>query len=140
MYSVKIFLNKNYQFDNNQKPIWRDSCLQPILCREFKSSDFLLAKGNALLVGDAGGFPLPGRGEGIGTAIKSGLLAGHSIMKAIELDETADGIYLNEIKGIISVLNEISSWVKRIREETKSGGHSLPEVLEKAYRSTLKMF
>jgi len=136
---VKDLLAKNYHFDINQKPFWRDGCLTPITCQPIPQP-FLPAKGNILLTGDAGGFILPVSGEGIGVAIKSGLLAANSIMKAIESAKQPDRIYLAEIKGMLSVFSEIYPWCERIAEEMGSGGHSLPEVLRDAYRSTLRMF
>ena len=107
--------------------------------REITSYTFLPAKGNVLLVGDAAGLLLPVTGEGIGTGIKSGLLAADSIIRAVESGEQPDKIYLTEIESVISVFKEISPWFKKITEETKSGGHSLPEVLRDAYQSTLRM-
>ena len=90
--------------------------------------------------GDAGGFVLPVSGEGIGTSIKSGLLAAGSIIKAVKSGAQPDSIYLNEVEVIISEFNEILPWFKRIVAETKSGGHSLPQVLAEAYSDTLRMF
>ncbi len=137
---TKEFLAQNYHFDINQKPAWREGCLEPVMYGELTSYAFLPAKGNALLVGDAGGLILPVSGEGIGTAIKSGLLAADSIIRAVESGEQPDKIYLTEIDGIISIFKELSSWSKRIAEEISSGGHSLPQVLRDAYYSTLRMF
>ena len=137
---LKDALNKEYHFDISQKPVWRGSCLEPVMYRQLTSQTFLPARGNALLVGDAAGFLLPVTGEGIGTAIKSGLLAASSIIRALETKEQPDEIYLTEIKGIISIFNEIYPWFRRIIEETRGGGHSLPEVLWEAYHNTLRMF
>jgi len=137
---AKHFLAQNYHFDISKNSVWRGGCLEPVLYKELTSYTFLPAKGNALLVGDAAGFLLPVSGEGIGTAIKSGLLAANSITKAIEQDQPADDIYLSEVKGIISVLKEISPWFRRIVEETKGSRYSLPEVLREAYQNTLRMF
>ncbi len=140
MEQTKDFLAKNYRFDISQKPVWREGCLNPVLYRELTSHTFSPAKGNALLVGDAGGLMLPVSGEGIGTAIKSGLLAANSIIRAIESGRQPDRIYLTEVESIISVSKEIYPWHKRIAEEIKGGGHSLPEVLRDAHHSTLRIF
>jgi len=137
---TKNFLAKNYHFDISQKPVWRGGCLEPVMYREVTSYTFLPAKGNALLVGDAAGFLMPISGEGIGNGIKSGVLAANSIIKALELGEPPDKIYLTEIENIISVFKEIYPWFKRVIEETKDGGYSLPEVLRDAYHSTLRIF
>ena len=137
---TKDFLAQNHHFDVSQKPVWRGGCLEPAMYREVTSHTFLPAKGNALLVGDAAGVLLPVTGEGIGTGIRSGLLAADSVITAVESGGQPDKIYLTGIEGIISVFKEISPWFKKIAEETKSGGHSLPEVLRDAYHSTLRMF
>ncbi len=137
---VKNFLAKNYNFDISQKPVWRGGCLEPVMYKQVTSYTFSPAKGNALLVGDASGFCMPVSGEGIGPGIKSGLLAADSIIRAIESGGQPDRIYLTKVGGIISVFKEIYPRFKGISEETKAGGHSLPEVLRDAYHSTLRMF
>ena len=108
--------------------------------REIISHSFLPARGNALLIGDAGCLCIPVSGEGIGTAIKSGLLAAESTIKATESGGQADRIYLAEVDVIISKFNDILPWFKKIIEELKIGGRSLPEVVRDSYSSTLRMF
>ncbi len=137
---TRNFLAKNYRLDISQKPIREDGCVGLKLYKELIAHTFLPAKGNALLAGDAASFHLPVSGEGIGTAIQSGLLAADSILRAIESGGQADRIYLTKIKSIISVLGELNPWLERIIEETRSGGDSLLEVLREAYHSTLRMF
>jgi len=137
---VKNFLAENYGFDINQKPVWWGGCLEPVMYREVTSRTFSPAKGNALLVGDAGGFPIPVSGEGIGTAIKSGLLAADSIIRAIGTGGQPDKIYLAEVDGIISTFKEVLPWFKKIIGEVRGGGRSLPEVVRDGYRSTLRVF
>jgi len=137
---VKDFLAENYHFDIDQKPAWRGSCVTAIIWEQLISHAFLPAKGNALLAGDAAGFLLPVSGEGINTAIKSGLLAADSIIKATESAKQPDKIYLVGIQGILSIINESYIWYERMIKEIKSGGHSLPQVLEDAFRSTLREF
>ena len=137
---VKNFLAKNYHFDISQKPVWKGGCLAPVMYREVTSYTFSPAKGNALLVGDASFLAMPVSGEGIGSGIKSGLLAAGSILKALELDEQADKIYLAEIDSLISTFKEVYPWFKRATEEAKSGGYRLPEVLREGYGSTLRVF
>jgi len=137
---IKDFLAENYKFDISQKPVWRGGCLEPVMYREVISRTFSSAKGNALLVGDAGCFPIPVSGEGIGVAIKSGLLAADSIIRALESGEQPDTIYLADVDGLISTFKEVLPWFKKIVEEVGGGGYSLPEVLREGYRSTLRVF
>ena len=114
--------------------------MEPALYKGLTSRTFLPAKGNALLVGDAAGLLMPASGEGIGCGLRSGLLAASSIIKAIESGGQADKIYLEEFKAIISRFEELVPWFKRVVEETKAGGHSLPQVLREAYADTLRTF
>jgi len=140
MNQAKSFLAANYNFDINQKPVLRSGCVELKLHEELVSHAFLPAKGNALLVGDAAGFILPVSGEGIGTAVKSGLLAADSLMRAVESGGKADKIYLTEIESIISIIGELSPWSKKVDGEIEAGGGRLPEVMRDAYQSTLRMF
>jgi flavin-dependent dehydrogenase len=52
------------------------------------------------LVGDAAGFILPLSGEGIGTALKSGLLAATSVIEASRNNNQASHLYLDHLKEI----------------------------------------
>ncbi len=137
---ARDYLAESYNFDINQKLVWQAGCIGAQLHKELITSRFLPAKGNVLLVGDAASFILPSNGEGIGTAIQSGLLAADSIKKAIESGRQADKIYLTEVGRIISVIRELYPWRDRISNEIKSGGNSLPEVLRGAFKESLRMF
>lgn len=137
---TKNFLSQNYHFDFRQKPISRDGCVELFLWQGLFSGSFLPAKGNVLLVGDAAGIRLPVSGEGIGTALKSGLLAADSISRAIESGVEPDKYYLNGVDVILTEFRQIAPQFKRINDERKSGASSLPKVLAEAYRETLRTF
>ena len=98
------------------------------------------AKGNALLVGDAANFFLPVSGEGIGTAIQSGLLAADSVISASESGGQADKAYSARLEPTISVFGTLSSGLEKIGAAMKDGGDSLPAVLREAYGTTLRLF
>jgi flavin-dependent dehydrogenase len=88
------------------------------------SHTFLPARGNVLLVGDAFGIRLPVSGEGIGTALKSGLLAANSIVSAIESGVPPDGHYLDGIEPILTELRKMvpqfkKSMMRRKAEELR---------------------
>ena len=134
------YLSKNHNVDFSQKPVWRGGCLQPVMFRPLISHTFLPAKGNALLAGEAGGFALPISGEGIGTCLRSGILAATAVIKAVESGAPADSTYLNEVQPLISAFEELLPWFKKVLTETKSGGRSLPQVVADAYRATLRTF
>jgi flavin-dependent dehydrogenase len=104
------------------------------------SGAFLPANKNILLAGDAGGFVLPITGEGIGTGLKSGLLAADSIIQARKSDHRADGIYLNKIQPMITAFKEYSLWVGRIEAAAKGSGNLLLETLAGAHEASLRMF
>jgi flavin-dependent dehydrogenase len=137
---AKEYFAKYHHFDTTLKPIWKGECLEPVIFRELTSGIFQPAKGNALLVGDAGGLLIPFSREGVGVAVKTGLLAANSIRKAIDSGESASAIYLTEISGMISAYKEIYPWVRRMIDEARSGGHSLPRLLRDTYGSTIRMF
>lgn len=137
---IKDFLAENYHFDISQKPVWRDGCLEPIMDNELISHSFRPAKENVLLVGDAGGLILPVLGEGFGPGIKSGFLAADSIFRAIKSGGRAERIYLDEIQGIISTFGAMNYWYNKIEKESKAGGHSLPQVIRRAYENAQKSY
>lgn len=137
---ARKYLAESHGLVIQQEPVWRGSCLQPTVYRELVSHTFKPARGNALLVGDAAGLAMPVSGEGIGTGMKSALLAASSIQRAIESGKPADATYLAEMDVIISMFGEIYPWFKRVIDEAKSGGHSLPQVLRDSYLSTLRPF
>lgn len=83
---------------------------------------------------------MPVSGEGIGTGMKSGLLAANSIKRAIESGEAAASIYLLEIGKIISMFGELYPCFRRITDEASKGGHALPEVLREGHLRTLRAF
>ena len=137
---TKKFLAETYRLDTSQPPVRQDGCVGLKLYKELIAHTFLPARGNALLAGDAASFHLPVSGEGIGTAIQSGLLAADAILRAAESGAPADRLYLARLEPIISALGKLDPWLERITKETRSGGDSLLEVLREAYHSTLRIF
>jgi len=126
---AKPFLTARYGFDHDWQPLWRDGCLEARLERELVSGSFLPARGNALLVGDAGGFQLP-TAEGIGTALRSASLAAAAITKAIRQGTGAAESYLKEIGGIVEAIKTFSA---KGRYNPADG----PEAAAKAIRQKL---
>lgn len=136
---AREYLSQNHGVNFNQEPVWRGGCLQPALFRALISHSFLPAKGNMLLAGEAGGFVLPISGEGIGTCLKSGLSAANAIIKSTETGTPPDNAYLEAVQPIIDAFDQMLPWFKKIITETKSGGHSLPQVVADAYGATLRI-
>jgi len=136
---AKHFLAERYGFDISQKPVWRDSCVEFKLHDDLVSHAFIPAKGNALLVGDAASFILPVSGEGIGTAIRSGLIAGNSILEAFASGKQADGIYAADIEPVIAIIKKLDPWSKKMREEIGAATHSVAQVIRDAYDHSLQV-
>jgi flavin-dependent dehydrogenase len=128
-----------YGFDPKQKPLWRDGCVShAILYEQLFSGSFLPAQGNILLVGDAAGVPLPVTGEGIGTALKSSILAATSIIKATESKGMAADIYLQELESILAALNNLYPRGKMIEEAAAKGLQALLNGFREGIEETLK--
>jgi flavin-dependent dehydrogenase len=101
--------------------------------RELFSGAFTPAKGNVLLVGNAAGLVKPVTGEGIGMAIKSGLLAADAIIKAADTGKEAKFFYLESLRDIIATLEKMYPPPGKLREEASKGGEYLLEAYRKVY-------
>ena len=120
------------------KAVWRDACAIPILYDELFSGSFVPAKGNVLLVGDAGGLPIPFTQEGIGTALKSGLFAAESVNEALKGNGKADRIYLTKVREIIGTLNHLWRLQQGLSEKAKKGAGALCEGMRELIEESLK--
>jgi len=128
----------DYGFDPKKKPLWQDGCLSRALVdKELFSGSFSPAKGNVLLAGDAVGLKIFVSGEGIGTALKSGLLAATSIVRAIEVGEKAAGIYLRELEPVIATLRPQYFSIEKIKEQAIKGPELLLCALREAFEESL---
>jgi flavin-dependent dehydrogenase len=113
-------LAKKYGFELGWQPLWRDACVETVLYRWLFSGSFLPARGNSLLVGDAAGFILPLSGKGIGTALKSGLLAATLVIEASRNNNQASHLYLDHLKDLLSKIQDLYSYVKKILERNEN--------------------
>jgi len=136
---ARQFLAQNHGFDLGKEPIQKDGCVEPILYRELLSGSFSPAKGNALLVGDAAGLEMPVTGEGISSALVSGLAAANAITQAREKRLKADQAYLKEVKVLLSNLESLYSLSRKIREESARGAQPLSDVLAETWKQALQM-
>jgi len=128
-----------YGFNSESKPIWRDACMIPWLHEGLTSGSFRPAIGNVLLVGDAAGLLFPITFEGIGVALKSGILAAGSILEAASSGGSAAEIYLKSLKPIIEDLRTLHFLGKEIEKGQTEGGAKLLEPLMRGYEATLKV-
>jgi flavin-dependent dehydrogenase len=130
---------RDYGFDPKREPLWRDGCLShAILYEQLFSGSFLPARGNILLIGDAAGVPLPITGEGIGTALKSGILAANSVIKATESKGMAADIYLRGLESILAALKNLNPLEKVLEEAAAKGPQALVDTFLKCIEETLK--
>ncbi len=137
---ARQFLAEGYGFDLKSKPLWRDGCLAGAeLGDELLSGSFLPAKGNILLVGDAAGLQLPPMGEGIGAALKTGLLAANSISNAVELKKAASEVYFQELAGFLAALRPLDSLTKQAKAESAKGLRAFLKGLRIAWDESLKI-
>jgi flavin-dependent dehydrogenase len=126
-------------FDVNRKPLWRDGCAsKPLFQQKLFSGSFIPAQGNILLIGDAAGVGLPVAGEGIGTALKSGILAATSVIKAMEAKRMAADIYLRELKSVLAMLKNLYSLEKVIEEAAAKGPEALLGAFREGVEETLR--
>jgi flavin-dependent dehydrogenase len=128
-----------YGFNPDKITLWKDGCLIPRLHEALISGSFSPAKGNILLIGDAAGLLFPITFEGIGTALKSGILAAESIARSIKEGGSAAGIYLRELMPILKIIESLHSWNKKLEQEAAKGGTQLSKALTAAYGETLKV-
>lgn len=117
-------LSKQFGFNLDWRPLWRDGCIEPVVYHELFSGSLPAARENALLVGDAVGLMLPISGEGIGMALKSGLLAATAVIEASKKNVKAEGLYLPPLKEQLNKLQELYLYTKKILTEKDMGRRS----------------
>jgi flavin-dependent dehydrogenase len=129
---------KEFGFQQNMKPIWRDGCLSLPSLEDSGKRQFVRAKDNALLVGDAACLIMPITQEGIGTALKSGRLAAESIIKAARLGVKADTIYARELRGIEEVLQHIRLLAQELRDAATEDRATFRESLVNSFNEAIR--
>jgi len=112
----------DYGFDPKQKPFYKLGCLMPVFYTELLSGSFVPVKGNIFLVGDAAGLNSHFGPDGIGAAMKSGISAVTSIIKASRTGKSAADIYLRELEPIIAKFKAIVAQLQRIEARAEYGG------------------
>jgi len=135
---IKDILSE-HGFNNNTKLLWRDGCLMPRLHEYLLDGTFIPASGNALLIGDAACLVLPITFEGIGSSLKSGLIAAHSIELAARLNKDAASVYLKELELVTRVVKRLYSLQENIKAQSEKGPDALADALKSAYEQTLEV-
>ena len=128
-----------FGFHPDSKPIWRDACMIPWLHEGLISGAFCPARGNALLIGDAAGLLFPISFEGIGVALKSGMLAAAAIVESIHSQAEPSALYLKTLTPIIKQLKALHLLGKRLEKEHAKGGQALLNALKEGYTAALEI-
>lgn len=126
-----------YGFNPESKPIWKDGCAIALLHEPLLSGTFEPARGNTLLVGDAAGLIFPITFEGIGSALKSGMLAAESIKESLDAKTPAAPLYIRKIAGIVETIRCLHRVQEGLKETAGLGRDLLAASLLDAYRETL---
>jgi flavin-dependent dehydrogenase len=99
--------------------------MNPYLWDDLLKGSFVPAKDNMLLVGDAAGMLFPFTHEGIGSALKSGILAAESIIEVFRGKGKAEEPYLKKIGEIKTVLAELELMNQGMVNVAKKGADAL---------------
>jgi flavin-dependent dehydrogenase len=126
-----------YGFDPDSKPLWKDGCTIALLHGELLSGAFRPAKENVLLTGDAAGLILPITFEGIGSALKSGILAANAAIDHAENPAAAAPSYLESLAPMLETLGKLTQVQDELKTAAAGGAGPLAEALSSAYRETL---
>ncbi len=129
---------RGFGFPPDARPLWRDGCMVADLYDALLGGSFLPARENVLLVGDAAGMLLPFTQEGIGSALKSGVLAAESVIEAIRGGGTAEERYLKKARAVTGVLKGLRSLDVGMRDIAKGGPAALSEAVGAYIARTLK--
>ena len=127
---------ENYGWVGISDPMWRDGCAIAILHEELADGRFLPARGNMLLVGDAAGLIFPVTYEGIGTALKTGLLAADAIAESIAQGREADAIYIEKLRPLLTAIEHLHELQTSLRAASLEGPVALADALKAAYEAT----
>lgn len=115
---VKTVLNKEYNINLESKPHRQDGCLMAFfLYAKLRAGAFITAKKNVLIVGEAAGLILPGTLEGIGPAIRSGIIAAQSIIESKEGGAYADSFYIRDLGGLLEKLRKADQVAMDMKEQ-----------------------
>jgi geranylgeranyl reductase family protein len=121
------------------EPVWRDGCVsRALLFEHLATGDFTPSRGNTLLVGDAAGLQFPISGEGIGTALESGLLAAEAVAGAMGAGGGGDAAaeYLGALSPLQATLAGAYAEVAHVRTLT---GADLLEGLHDGFAASLEI-
>ena len=126
-----------YGFHPESQPLWKDGCAIALLHDDLLSGVFQPARGNVLLIGDAAGLILPITFEGIGSALKSGILAAEAIIKGFENEKEVGPSYVKSLEPILETIGRLLKVQDALKTALNGGPDFLAKALKDAYRKTL---
>lgn len=133
---TKEALARDFGFDIASVPEKVHGCVEPALFKELLSGQFVPAAGNVLLAGDAAGLLVPVTGEGMGFAIKSGLLAAEAVAESARGTDSAARLYASKLSPLMGVMREFYDMAKVARDKARDKSDFLSHVAG-AWRKTL---
>jgi flavin-dependent dehydrogenase len=126
-----------FGFDPDSKPEWTDGCTIALLHDDLVSGAFKPAKKNILLIGDAAGVILPITFEGIGSALKSGILAAEAIINRFDDGSQTASLYLKSLEPMVETIRRLCKIQDNLKVASNGGADLLAKALRDAYRETL---
>ena len=136
---AEAWLAQDFGFAPGSKPLWRDGCYEPAMSRQPFPDPFPLAKDNAIIVGNAAGLNIPMTREGIGTAIKSSLMAADAVIKSSESGKKAADFYRSTCQDMLSTLEGMYPPPGRLREEARQGMDCFLAAIKDIYSSSMNI-
>ncbi|MCX5805936.1 MAG: hypothetical protein NT010_07700 [Proteobacteria bacterium] len=123
---------------SGEKPLWKDGCLSRVQIPGHPYPDsYTSSRGNVLLAGDAARLKIPVSGEGIGTELKSGILAAESIVKSLKTGQDVSKIYSDNLSPLLEILHSYSLGLEKIKKDGQKGPEALLDALTKAFEETI---
>ena len=122
---AREILAQYHGFDLSQRPAWTDSCVVPELHVSLIDGSFRPARGNILLIGDAAGLLDLREGDGIGSAIYTGVLAVDCFIKAAKEGGKADVLYMESMRKMISRISQLRSAFLAGQEQRGDFNHNI---------------
>ncbi|MFH1954714.1 MAG: NAD(P)/FAD-dependent oxidoreductase [Pseudomonadota bacterium] len=135
---VEEWLIREFSISGSGGRLWRDGCLEPSMTQTRFSEPFPLCKGNALIVGNAAGLSKPITGEGIGTALKSGMMAAEAVISANKSGRKAETFYMAMTQDIVSELDSMYRERVKIGEAARRGLDCFLPTIAEVYRGITK--
>jgi flavin-dependent dehydrogenase len=125
---------------NDGRPLWKDGCLSRVQIIGHPYPDaYTSARGNVLLAGDAARLKIPVSGEGIGTALKSGILAADSIVESLRTGQEVSKIYTNELSPLLTTLQSFYLGLEEIKKDGQKGPKVLLDSLTRTFEETIEI-